>query len=132
LLPGWPADAACPDNAPASAYHFTGSVDRLQHGGQVAFVSVSDGHQVEVDGRGSASTGPRTFQVGERYEFHPVNTTNPFRDNACTATHRLRDPRFAPGTLVVLALIVAMVLTAPRLARWLRRRRKHPRAEPAG
>ncbi|MDQ1626083.1 MAG: hypothetical protein QOJ49_1581 [Actinomycetota bacterium] len=124
LLPVRPAAAACPEPASASAYRFTGSVDRVQQHGQVAFVTISDGRQVEVDGRASGSAGARTFLVGQSYEFHPVNTSAPFRDNACTATHELRDSRFTPETLAVVAVIVAMVLSAPRLARWIRRRGK--------
>ncbi|GAA1219490.1 hypothetical protein GCM10009665_06980 [Kitasatospora nipponensis] len=28
----------------------------------------------------------RTYSVGLRYEFHPLNSSSPYHDNACTAT----------------------------------------------
>jgi hypothetical protein len=34
-----------------------------------------------------ATSVDRAFQVGGRYEFHPLNAAGPYRDNACTATH---------------------------------------------
>ena len=33
----------------------------------------------------------RRFDVGIRYEFHPLNGTSPYQDNACTATREVNE-----------------------------------------
>jgi hypothetical protein len=129
LAPAVAAQAAtgsCPEEPVSSGYRFTGKVDRVQEQGRRAFVTTSDGKAVEVDGRAVDGGEPRTFVAGDTYEFHPINRTSPFLDSSCTATRELADPRFTPETLVVLALIIAMIFSAPALARRIRRRGRRP------
>jgi hypothetical protein len=38
----------------------------------------------------------RTYEVGGRYEFHPLNDSDPYRDNDCTSTHRI--PAASPAS----------------------------------
>ena len=62
----------------------------------MATVRTDSGATVEVIGtpglRRDESAGTsvdRSYEVGGRYEFHPVNTSSPFEDNYCTATRLL-------------------------------------------
>jgi hypothetical protein len=61
--------------------------------GRVATVRTDDGRTVLVIGTpdpgAQATSVDRTFAVGARYEFHPVNDAPPYQDNACTATHEI-------------------------------------------
>jgi hypothetical protein len=41
----------------------------------------------DADEPNAATSVDRTYEVGAKYEFHPLNDTSPYRDNACTATH---------------------------------------------
>ena len=111
-------------------------------------VHTDDGRTVTVrgsdaDGPNAATTVDRTYQVGVRYEFHPLNDTSPYRDNACTATHpigaRSPDPNDpaaagggdaatgAPSTSLWLGIAAAVILlTSAGL--WLLRRRTNASA----
>ncbi len=40
----------------------------------------------------SSSSVDRRYALGGRYEFHPTNASDPYRDNACTATHKIAGP----------------------------------------
>lgn len=122
-LAGGPAWATCPAQPVRSTASFVGKVDRVGPGGYEAFVTTADNREVVVDGQGGpAGDGPRTFLAGETYEFHPLNGASPYKDSACTATHPVGDSLWSAETVVILAIIVGMVLSAPRIARWIRRR----------
>lgn len=94
-----PALASCVAFPGVSPHAFAGTVVALAREGRVAQVRTDDGRAVEVrgtparpDGPGgatSATTVDRTYELGARYEFHPVNAAAPFEDNSCTATHPL-------------------------------------------
>lgn len=82
--------ASCVPNPPASPSVFTGTVTSTERDGLVAHVGTDDGRMVTVVGTPADSgvtTVDRTYQVGARYEFHPLNATDPFQDNICTRTH---------------------------------------------
>jgi hypothetical protein len=89
-----PVQASCFQTAIASADKFTGTVTATSNKGRTATVRTDDGKTVTVMGSeaaepNSATTVDRSFAVGTRYEFHPVNDTDPYLDNACTATHAI-------------------------------------------
>jgi len=92
---GTPASASCVGSPSPSPYAFSGTVVSTEADGRIAEVIVEDGRKVEVRGTPDASamtTVDRTYQVGARYEFHPVNDSSPYEDNACTATRKLTGP----------------------------------------
>lgn len=82
--------ASCGPTPPASPVVFTGTVLWTQRDGRVAHVRTDTGQRVTVIGTPSSdgvTTVDRTYEVGARYEFHPLNATDPFQDNSCTRTH---------------------------------------------
>lgn len=87
-----PASASClPDPLP-SPYAFTGRVVHTKWDGRIARVRTDTGKHVIVRGaerRSEVTSVDRSYQVNQRYEFHPLNSGNPYRDNICTATHLL-------------------------------------------
>ena len=89
------AYASCALPPVQSPHAFTGTVLSVESDGRVATVRTDDGRTVTaIGGPGEPNTMTsvdRTYQVGVRYEFHPLNGRSPYRDNACTATHRLQD-----------------------------------------
>jgi hypothetical protein len=92
LTSAQPASASCVSTPLSSAYRFTGTVTHVSNAGRTATVRTDDGRTVTVRGsqverENAASTVDRAYQMGVRYEFHPVNGASPFQDNACTATH---------------------------------------------
>lgn len=93
LLVGWvqPAFASCATPPPVSPSVFSGTVLSTELGDRIAQVRTDDGDIVEVRGTpsdgGAITTVDRTYVVGTRYEFHPLNATSPYEDNICTATH---------------------------------------------
>jgi hypothetical protein len=98
LLSAAPASAKCVGDPPASAHRFTGTVVAVQRSGRLAEVRTDDGRTVMVSGTPSEADPPgrvavtsvdRTFAVGARYEFHPLNGASPYQDNACTATRQI-------------------------------------------
>jgi hypothetical protein len=100
---GTPANASCMPTPRVSDYRFTGTVTQVGDDGRTAAVRTDDGRTVTV--HGSPADGPnvrtsvdRTYQVGVRYEFHPLNATSPYQDNACTATHPI-EPAATGGQL---------------------------------
>lgn len=104
---GYPevAVASCAQIRITSAHSFTGVVLDTRSQGRVATVRTDTGVTVEVVGTpsvGSVMTSvDRTYEVGARYEFHPLNSTSPYQDNACTATRLLSPaagPTSGPGT----------------------------------
>ncbi|MGH3717166.1 MAG: hypothetical protein ACRDT4_27445 [Micromonosporaceae bacterium] len=89
---GSPALASCAHPPRQSEYAFTGTVTSVKDDGRLAHVRTDDGQAVVVNGAeepGTMTSVDRTYQRGARYEFHPINDSSPYRDNACTATHRI-------------------------------------------
>jgi hypothetical protein len=113
--PADPAVASCAEVAKPSPHAFRGVVTRTRSDGRRATVRTDSGQTVEVLGgpRGGAFTSvDRTFSPGGYYEFHPVNASSPFEDNACTATRLITQgpvPAAAPfpKRTVALALLIA-------------------------
>lgn len=139
-----PAQASCIPSPLTSPYYFTGTVTAVSNAGSIAITVGNAGRTATVhtdDGRtvtvlGSDAAGPnaatsvdRTYQVGVRYEFHPLNATSPYQDNACTATHPIGGSTSEPGgpgadagtSLWLGIAVAAILLTGTGL--WLRRRR---------
>lgn len=88
------ANASCAFPPSTSGSTFTGTVLTTQNNDRIAQVRTDAGAEVTVLGTESpdgtsASSVDRTFLAGARYEFHPINDTTPYRDNACTATRQL-------------------------------------------
>jgi hypothetical protein len=102
LMTATPARASCVLPARVSSYRFTGTVTSVEHGGRTATVRTDDGRTVTVNGGGGdrpevVTSVDRTYEKGARYEFHPLNDASPYRDNACTATHRIEPVATAAG-----------------------------------
>jgi hypothetical protein len=88
-----PAAASCSFPPRESPYRFAGVVLATDDGGRTATVRAEAGRIVTVvgaeGGTGAFTSVDRTYKVGARYEFHPLNNSDPYRDNACTATRAL-------------------------------------------
>ena len=86
-----PASASCVSTPVASPHRFIGTVTQVDNRGRTAVVRTADGRTVTVRGSdaegAAATTVDRVYAVGTRYEFHPINDSSPYQDNACTATH---------------------------------------------
>jgi hypothetical protein len=82
---------SCPSSLRESSHRFTGIVTEVSDGGHTATVRTDDGRIVTVLGGDPKTATPddRIFDKELRYEFHPLNDTTPYRDNACTATRAL-------------------------------------------
>jgi len=87
-----PAWASCAVSSSQSPFWFTGTVVSTTNADRTATVRTDDGRIVIV--RGSEAEGPdahtsadRSYRVGVRYEFDPVNASSPYQDNICTGTH---------------------------------------------
>jgi urease beta subunit len=103
-------------------------------------VRTDDGQVVVVRGTPDAEAAitsvDRTYTVGARYEFHPINEASPFEDNACTGTRQLAAPGVGTaGTgglgrttgmavLTIAGAAVAVVLAAMTVRRMVKRRRR--------
>jgi hypothetical protein len=90
-----PAEACCIGNPPDSPDAFVGTVIDLSSHRRIATVRTEGGDEVQVWGAGTKepnafTTVDRRYWLGATYEFHPTNGDDPYQDNACTATHRLR------------------------------------------
>jgi hypothetical protein len=89
---GGPAVASCVPPPVTSSHAFTGTVVLTVAEGRITYVVTDGGRVVEVRGTPDPSvvtSVDRTYRVGWRYEFHPLNASSPYEDNACTATHEL-------------------------------------------
>lgn len=125
---GDPAAASCAEVAKRSPHAFRGVVTETRSHGRRATVRTDSGETVQVHGGppGSLFTSvDRNFSPGGYYEFHPVNASSPFEDNACTATRLIsQGPVPLPGpserTPAVALTVAAAVAVA--LAVVLRRR----------
>lgn len=96
--------ASCAQPPAVSQHVFAGTVTSTERDGRIARVRTDDGQDVEVDGTPSATGGTsvdRTYAVGTRYEFHPLNATSPFQDNACTSTRPLPSQVTASASLAM-------------------------------
>lgn len=105
---GATAHASCMQSPLASPYHFTGTVTTLSNAGRTATARTDDGRTVivlgsEADEPNAATSVDRTYEVGAKYEFHPLNDTSPYRDNACTATHLIGASSPGPSGLAAAA-----------------------------
>jgi len=130
------ATASCAtDRPPRSPSAFTGVVLSTRSNGRVATVRTEAGETVTVRGTpgtlvSSETSVDRSYEVGGRYEFHPVNRTSPYEDNSCTATRLLsRDvvppapatSGWSPSRTVLGSAAVAMVVALGLLLRHRRR-----------
>ncbi len=127
-----PAFASCGTDKPAkSQAAFVGVVTSTASDGRVATVQTDTGAIVTVIGTpdtGSAATSvDRTYQVGGRYEFHPINDASPFEDNVCTATRLLSQGPVGPGKADRRVAVVTAVLAAAAAAAFAVFRRRTPR-----
>jgi hypothetical protein len=136
------AAASCNAGRQVSPDAFTGTVLSVELEGRVAHVRTDDGRTVVVRGTDSDSPNAftsvdRTYSAGARYEFHPINATEPYQDNACTATREIAAPtgtaggaappatdptRAASGSVLGGAVVAAAAFAAVSVA-WLVRRR---------
>ena len=90
-----PAHASCAFPPSPSEQAFVGQVIDTELDDRVATVRTSSGDTVHVVGTpspedGSVTSVDRMYVVGATYEFHPRNGTDPYEDDACSATERLR------------------------------------------
>lgn len=97
------AIASCAGPAPESPHAFRGTVIDTSEEDRIATVITDEGTRVTVLGTQdtswfseSFSSTDRRYALGGRYEFHPTNATAPYRDNSCTATHKLAGPDVQP------------------------------------
>jgi len=146
-----PAWASCAAGTPRlSDAAFSGTVIQTTRAGRIAQVRTDAGLVVEVRGTdaidppggGAATSVDRSYVTGQRYEFHPINSTSPYSDNNCTATHELPASTStsaapagavspaAPAESPFLGWVIALgalggviVLTCVLVVRQLRRRR---------
>jgi hypothetical protein len=98
-----PASASCALPRLTSPHAFTGVVVELRNAGRVATVRTDDGKSVTVAGTDAenpsvATSVDRSYELGARYEFHPINDASPYQDNACTATRLIADPPAGTGS----------------------------------
>jgi hypothetical protein len=108
-------------------------------------------HGSYVDGPNSATSVDRTYELGARYEFDPVNDADPYQDNICTGTHMTSGPLVdtaghgrttpgvdvagggsaplsGPGTLVWLGAVGGGLAVLAGVGVWLLRRRSRSAA----
>lgn len=94
-----PAAASCLGPPPPSPHAFTGTVLTTRLDGRMATVRIASGATVIVrgaaEGKRAFTTVDRHYKAGRSYEFHPVNARSPFRDSACTRTHKIRGGNLA-------------------------------------
>jgi hypothetical protein len=89
VRPVWASCAVGPSQSP---YWFTGTVVSTTNADRTATVRTDDGRIVivrgtEADGPDMHTTVDRSYRVGLRYEFDPINASSPYQDNICSATH---------------------------------------------
>lgn len=114
-----------------SQWSFEGVVTAVRSKERIATVRTDDGRTVEVRGGSSraVTSVDRTFEAGGRYEFHPINRSSPFEDNACTATRLLsRGPVPSSSRAWPVALLAgaAAAVLAFAVLSSTRRSRQHP------
>ncbi len=147
------ANASCARPPAESPHAFVGNVINTREEDRIATVITDTGRRITVLGTSghswfveSFSSVDRRFVLGGRYEFHPTNASDPYRDNACTATHKVAGPGPQPlepsreilpgwlpvdeqagpaGYVLVLGPVTAAALVLALLARfnWRRRHR---------
>lgn len=117
LAVGEPVSASCVTPPPVSAYAFTGTVVSTAADGRIAQVVTDDGTFVEVRGTPDPSvitSVDRTYRVGGRYEFHPLNAASPYEDNICTATHELAPDTAGSPVGELLSALLALAIGVAR------------------
>ncbi len=145
------ANASCARPPIESPHAFVGTVIDTREEDRIAIVITDEGRRVTVLGTRddsrfveSFSSVDRRYALGGRYEFHPTNASNPYRDNACTATHKMAGPGLQPlepsrellpgwlpvdeqagpvGYVLFLGSVAAAALALALLARFTSRRR---------
>lgn len=136
--PGAASASCATDRPPASPYAFVGTVIDTAKDNRVATVITDEGEQVKVVGTPASgwfatgvSSTDRRYALGGRYEFHPVNASDPYQDNICTATRKLAGPavqqaspswRFRPSWLVGAVVLGGVLIAALSLRRFTRPR----------
>jgi hypothetical protein len=97
------ANASCAGPPAESPHAFVGTVIDTREEDRIATVITDQGRRVTVLGTSddswfaeSSSSADRRYALGGRYEFHPTNASDPYRDNACTATHKIAGPEPQP------------------------------------
>ncbi len=97
------ASASCGGPPTESPHAFVGTVIDTREEDRIATVVRDEGRRVTVLGTSddswfaeSSSSVDRRYALGGRYEFHPTNAADPYRDNACTATHKIAGPEPQP------------------------------------
>jgi hypothetical protein len=97
------ANASCAGPPAESVNAFVGTVIDTREEDRIATVITDEGRRVTVLGTSddswfveSSSSVDRRYALGGRYEFHPTNASDPYRDNACTATHKIAGPEPQP------------------------------------
>lgn len=132
-----PAYASCMGTPPPAKTVFTGTVTSTSHGGRQAMVRTTDGRTVTVNGTpdldAAATSVDRTFQEGATYEFHVLNETSPYEDNACTATKQIAAGPGGKGSrppMAAIAISGATVFAAAAVVIVLMRRRAGGRTPP--
>ena len=145
------ANASCAGPPAESPHAFVGTVIDTREEDRIATAITDEGRRVTVLGTSddswfveSSSSVDRRYALGGRYEFHPTNASGPYRDNACTATHKSAGPEPQPlepgremlpgwlpvdeeagpvGYVLFFGPVVAAALGLALLARFARRRR---------
>ena len=94
------ANASCAGQPVDSPHVFVGTVIDTREEDRIATVITDEGRRVTVLGTDdtswfaeSSSSIDRRYAVGGRYEFHPTNAADPYRDHACTATRKIAGPK---------------------------------------
>jgi hypothetical protein len=97
------ANASCAEPPTESPHAFVGTVIDTREEDRIATVITDEGRRVIVLGTSddswfveSSSSVDQRYALGGRYEFHPTNASDPYRDNACTATHKISGPGLRP------------------------------------
>jgi ABC-type oligopeptide transport system substrate-binding subunit len=130
-----PAYASCAGTPPPAKTVFTGTVAATSHGGRQATVHTTDGRTVTVNGTpdlsAAATSVDRIFEDGATYEFHVLNDSAPYEDNACTATRQISAGNGMSGLshgVIAAGGAVLVVAGAIAVLVW---RRKHAGRAPA-
>jgi len=139
------ASASCAFPPSPSEQRFVGQVIDTELDDRVATVRTVSGDTVHVVGtpspdERSVTSVDRTYVVGATYAFHPRNGTDPYQDDACSATERLyggdvpaalRNPVTRPDVepqtdsgngIAAAGLAGVAILGAGGTGLWLRRR----------
>jgi hypothetical protein len=95
------ACVSCATAGRVSPYALIGTVISTEKKDHIATLITDHGQRVTVLGTEggfpkSFRSHDRRYALGGRYEFHPLNSESPYRDNICTATYQLAGPQLGP------------------------------------